>query len=121
MRRLIILAMAVGLLMTVAVGTATAEPAEKAEICHVNGVSDAIPTFNPTTDLRMFYPGMLIDVTAAAVPAHVGHGDSATMGKGDGQYRTDAGGLASIRLSADNNGLTVWEHADCFITRLPAS
>lgn len=82
----------------------------KVDVCHLNGVSDAIPTFEPATDPRLFYPGQVITVAAAAVPGHTAHGDSV-------DYRIDPGGLAAIRESAENNGLTVWEHADCFITR----
>jgi hypothetical protein len=96
-----------------------AEAPAMVDICHLNGVSDVIPTFNPGTDLRLFYPGMVITVAQAAVPAHLAHGDSATLGSGDGEYRTDAAGLANIRQSAENNGLRVWKHADCFVTRLP--
>jgi hypothetical protein len=82
----------------------------KVDICHVNGVSDPIPTFNPATDPRLFYLGQVISVAEAAVPAHEAHGDSTV-------YRTDEGGLASVRQSAADNGLAAWTQADCFITR----
>jgi len=119
MKRLLVIALAVGLLMAMMIPMAAAAPVEKVTVCHVPGGFPAIPTFNPATDLRLFYAGHLISVAPAAVPAHLAQGGSATPGNGDGEYRTDAGGLANIALSAANNGLHFYPNADCFVTVYP--
>jgi len=119
MRKILITAAAISLLTLTFAETGQAR-APKVDICHVNRASDPIPTFNPTTDHRLFYPGKVISVAQTSVAAHVAHGDSAIRGENVGQYRTDTAGLASIRLSAKNNGLRFWENANCFVTRQPS-
>ena len=84
--------------------------ADKVDICHLNGASDPIPTENPVSDPRIFHAGQIISVSAKSVSGHERHGDSAN-------FRSDEAGLANIGISADNNGLTLWKQADCFITR----
>jgi hypothetical protein len=120
-KTLLVMAMVAALALASMASTSDFEPPpDLVTVCHVTpGGSDVIPTFNPTTDLRMFYPGKLIEVAEPAVPAFEAQGGSAMPGNGDGQYRTDEAGLANIRLSAANNGLYVWDKADCFVTMTP--
>lgn len=113
-KMLTVMAMVIALVMSamaMAGATEAEEGADRVTVCHVTpGGSDVIPTFNPTTDLRMFYPGKLIEVAEAAVPAFEAQGGSTV-------YRDDAAGLANIRQSATDNGLYVWDKADCFVTK----
>jgi hypothetical protein len=113
------LGLALGLFLAMSIPAGAESRTDKIELCHVTAASDPIPTFHPTTDLRMFYPGKVIRISVEALTAHEDHGDSATLGAGDGQYRTDQAGLDNLRISAENNDLRFWDEANCFVTRTP--
>ena len=123
MKRLLAFGLSLGLVAALAVPVlAVTDGPEKVEICHVTSASDPIPPFFPNTDDRIFYLGKLLVVSSEAVPAHLEHGDSATLyaydgSKGYDTYRTDQAGLDNLALSASNNNLKYWTQADCFVTK----
>ncbi len=115
MRRLVVLAIAVAMLMTVAVGIATATPPDKVakvEVCHVTGASDI--TNGGLNPARTFAWGIIIEVSAKAVEAHLAHGDRVP-------FYTEANepGWSALHGAAIRDGLTIHKRVDCWFEVTP--
>jgi hypothetical protein len=95
------------MLMTVAVGIAAAAPAERTEVCHVTASSDITNGLNiPDRDWTW---GVIVNVPAKAVAAHVAHGDSV-------DFRVEEGdqGWINLHEAAIRDELTINSQVACF-------
>jgi hypothetical protein len=107
--------MAVATLMTVAVGIAAAAPTERTEVCHVTASSDITRLLgDPGNPASHWTWGIIVDVPAKALEAHIAHGDNEVFAEEEGNPD-----WIVLHEAAINDGLTINSQVACYFEVVP--